>query len=235
MSRPFTFALVPLTCLKTLVAFALLGCTPAASIRSQQEERRPELRVGEAALLAQYPHLVKREDQVLKLWPGQTGTLALDDRSCNDSTVDDCVTYQFDAVFEGGDIVGVNESYYEGGSYFLYSVEGESIEVGERPIAAPDNRHLFSAASSDSHPPDTGVSLIAVAGPKMSLVRRVFPSSLTQYESMRWLGPHCAGFIASAVDADGNYGDQPRGTWYLIEDGPEWRLSQEASSECQGR
>lgn len=226
---------MPPTTLTTLVAFALLGCAPAASIRSQQEEHRPELRVGEAALLAQYPHLAKRENQVLKLWPGRNGTIALDDRSCDNSPVDDCVTYRFDAVFEGGDILGVSESYYEGHSYTLYHQAGPSIEVGERPIAAPDNRHLFSAASTDGHPPDAGVSIIAVAGPRMTLVRRVFTSSLTAYESMRWLGPRCVGFTASVVGADGNYGDQPRGTWYLIEDEPEWRLSREASSECQGR
>lgn len=159
--------------------------------------------------------------------------MALEDRPCGDDTADDCVEYRLDAVLKGASVVGVSEGYYEGSSYTLYSVSGDAIEVGDRPIEAPDNRHLISAASSDaSYPPDTGVSLIAVDGPDLRLVRRITPWVLTAYENLRWLNPRCASFTASMVTAEGSYGDQPRQEWYLIDDTPEWRLTRDYEPVC---
>ncbi len=216
-------------------AFGLLlgGCTAAGPPVPTQPPLTSSDEATESRLLAQNPEIAHRQDRFLRLWHRTKAPLALEDRPCGDDTADDCVEYRLDAVFQGGNVAGVSLGYYEGSSYQLYSVRGDGIEVGDRPIAAPDNRHLISAASSDaSYPPDTGVSLIAVDGANLRLVRRITPWALTAYENLRWLSPRCASFTASMVTAEGHYGDQPRHAWYLVDDTPEWRLTRDRELVC---
>jgi len=206
----------------------LIGAIAASPVLAAEPAADPD--AVEARLLKRYPGVAVRDGQMLRLQlAGEP--LVLRSRTCSDDQ-SDCEEIRLDAVFNDGRIAGVAVSYYEGASYILYA-RGESIEVGDRPAASPDGRHLISGSWSDGHPSNAGISLIAVDATGMTLVRRVLADNLAMGANLRWIGPHCAAFEASIHTSSGIYGDGARGTWYLIADAPEWRLTQERAQACR--
>ncbi len=211
-----------------VASLCLIGAIAASPVLAAEPAADPD--VVEARLMKRYPGVAVRDGQMLRL-PSAGEPLVLRSRTCsNDQT--DCEEFRLDAVFNDGRIAGVAVSYYEGESYTLYA-QGESIEVGDRPAVSPDGRHLISGSWSDGHPSNAGISLVAVHETGMTLVRRVLADNLAAGENLRWIGPHCAAFEASILTSPGTYGDGARGTWYLIADAPEWRLTQERAQACR--
>lgn len=184
----------------------------------------------EQTLLAQYPRHARRDGLRLLLLDFGGEPMDFTDRPCVDHD-GNCVEHRLDAVFTGSDapelpIFGVWEGYYEGHSYALVSQQG-TVETGERPIPSPDGRFLVAAASSDSHPPDKGITLLRVRYGGAHPIRHIPTHALTNYSDLRWIGSSCVGLSASVTD-DGMYG--PSEPFYLVEAKPEWQLTRDAGT-----
>lgn len=213
------FALAPLMA---------LSCAPASAPVASQ---LPELTSSdsEQALLARYPRLARREGLRLLLLDTADGEpFEFVTKPCVDHD-GNCIEYRLDAVFAPPDapvppIFGVREQYYEGHSYTLVSQQG-ILETGERPIASPNGRMLAAAASSDSHPPNTGIAVLRLSDGAALLLRLVSPKVLTHFSDLRWVGSGCVSFQAAVVN-DGTYGTPE--PFALIEAKPEWRLARGA-------
>lgn len=179
----------------------------------------------EAALLAEHGLHVRREGARLEFFGGPGGEgMVLVDQPCDDDN-GDCVEHRLDAVFAASSprenpVFGVHEAHYEGHSYTLVSWGG-TFETGERPLPSPDGRWLVAAASSENHPPDTGLQLFRREQGMVKPVRRIPTAVLTGYSNLEWAGSTCVQFSASIV-ADGSFG--PVEPFALVEDRPEWRL-----------
>jgi hypothetical protein len=187
---------------------------------------------AEARLFAAHPEVAAREGHVLRLWPGRL-EVELRDRPCSHEETD-CEMYHLDAVFADGRIAGVETTRYEGAGYLLVAGD-QQIDVGERPVASPDGRHMLAAHWSDAaHDPALGISLLAVDEHGMRLVRRVMPDVLAAYEQVRWISPKCVAFTASTFSAPGLYGNGERSDWYLVDEVPEWRLTRTPTDACRG-
>ncbi len=185
---------------------------------------------AEAALIAAQRQWVRRDGSRLIVgFPGFE-PLVFEDRSCEELEGGDCVHYRLDSVFPGGDasqppLFGIAEQYYEGGSYTLLVPNGEQIDVGARPLPSPDGAFLVAAASSDGHPPDTGITLLRrIDSDSVTIIRTIPTGALTNYDDLRWIGPGCIGLRASVTDRWGAYGAQRE--FRLAQNTPEWTLTE---------
>lgn len=184
----------------------------------------------EAALIAGQRQWVRRDGPRLIVgFPGFE-PLVFEDRSCEELEGDDCVHYRLDSVFLGRDasqppLFGIAEQYYEGGSYTLLAPNGEQIDVGARPLPSPDGTFLVAAASSDGHPPDSGITLLQrIDSDAVTIIRTIPTGALTNYDELRWIGPRCIGLRASVTDRWGAYG--PQREFRLAQSAPEWTLTE---------
>lgn len=221
----------------------LAGC--GQSDTQSEKIRQPELNVTqsatipEAELIAAYPAHLRRDGERLEIRLPGLEPIVLTDRSCAVLEGGDCVHYRLDALFPATTdsrlpLFGVAETYYEGGSYLVVANDGSTIETGERPVASPDGRYLVSAASSDGHPPDTGLQLFRRMDQGQLQAVRVIPTgALTNFDRLRWLSSDCIGFLASVTDRWGAYGKQR--DFRLVVSDPEWALTTEVAKCTVGR
>lgn len=213
--------------LRAALALPLLlvpSCSPVARL-SPERRAATVASPEEQALLGRYSRHARRDGSRLLLFEGaNVEPLEFVDRPCVEHD-GDCIEYRLDAVFHGPDsptlpIFGLRETYYEGQSYTLVS-RHESVETGEPPVQSPDGQLLAAAASSDSYPPDTGITLLRLRDGRPLTIRRISTEVLTNYRSLRWVGSGCIAFSASDAD-DGTYGaPEP---FALVEAEPEWRI-----------
>jgi hypothetical protein len=209
-----------------LLILLLGGCTtmPSTGCINPADPR-------EEALLARYPDLVRREGNLL-LVGARGGFLRHEDKDCAVDT--DCAAYRLDEAFQDGRLFGIEIGYYEGGDYMVVDTLSGALHTGEKPLFSPGGHMFATAAFNENYETAAeGVRLYALDFP-MRLVRTVSSAVLAYPENLAWRGDRCITFTAvegSFIDEQGR--EKSRTTWYLVEDAPEWRLTQALDPLCR--
>jgi hypothetical protein len=185
----------------------------------------------EAVLLARYPKLARRHGKLLQVssrggWIDYLDT----DRACDP---DSCVSYVLDGEWLEGRLFGISVGYFEGGDYIVADTRSQHLNTGGPPIFSPNKQRFATAVYNEAYETSSeGIRIWEVEG-WLRNVRTISPHVLGYPEGVRWRGNGCLEFTAVHGDLyDGTGRPRHRGTYYLVEAVPEWRLHEASPRAC---
>ncbi len=202
-----------LTLATTMLALAWTGQPAAAAPQDKTL-------VEEAQLAAKYPGLFTRSGKTLQIGKNEF----TDAGSCVDNDPD-CVFFRADAVYGG--YVGVWTHYLEQSDYLLADPQGESTNIGGRPVSSPSGKRFFVLFEDPTlWTPLDGAAVWNWAGPERL---RVVDKGLVEVERfVAWRGESCVELIGRR-----RYPDPYQPMWLAEQDG-DWRLTRTRPPICSG-
>jgi hypothetical protein len=205
---------------------AITGC--AQTLPARHAAADP----AEQALLAQYPQAARRQGDTLRLL-SRGGWITYRNTDC-EKDPDSCISYVLDQAWHGGRFFGMKVGYYEGEDYIVADTQSVHLHTGGPPLFSPGGTLFATAVYSEAYETAAeGVRIWAVDFP-MRNIRTIPPDVLGYPEDVQWLSDKClrvSAIVGSLYDDQGR--ERPRGTYYLTEAAPEWRLEEKEPLICR--